>query len=51
MSRRMLEGSGINRIYLVTHAWHMARARYAFYKKRGYDINVNAIEAERRKES
>jgi len=29
----------------------LARARYAFYKKRGYDINVNAIEAERRKES
>ena len=25
-----------------------ARARYAFYKKRGYDIRVNAIEAERR---
>ena len=25
-----------------------ARARYAFYRKRGYDIRVNAIEAERR---
>jgi DNA polymerase-3 subunit chi len=25
-----------------------ARARYSFYKKRGYDIRVNAIEAERR---
>ena len=25
-----------------------ARARYAFYKKRGYDIRVNSIEAERR---
>lgn len=25
-----------------------ARARYAFYKKRGYEIRVNAIEAERR---
>ena len=25
-----------------------ARARYAFYKKRGYDIRVNPIEAERR---
>jgi DNA polymerase-3 subunit chi len=24
-----------------------ARARYSFYKKRGYDISVNAIEAER----
>jgi DNA polymerase-3 subunit chi len=26
-----------------------ARARYAFYKKRGYEIQVNAIEGERRK--
>ena len=26
-----------------------ARARYAFYRKRGYDIQVNAIEGERRK--
>jgi DNA polymerase III subunit chi len=26
-----------------------ARARYVFYSKRGYDIKVNAIEAERRK--
>jgi len=26
----------------------LARARYSFYKKRGYDIRVNAIEAERR---
>lgn len=25
-----------------------ARARYAFYNKRGYDIQVNAIEGERR---
>ncbi|MGE5094800.1 MAG: DNA polymerase III subunit chi [Betaproteobacteria bacterium] len=25
-----------------------ARARYAFYRKRGYDIRVNAIEGERR---
>jgi DNA polymerase-3 subunit chi len=25
-----------------------ARARYSFYKKRGYDIRVNPIEAERR---
>ena len=25
-----------------------ARARYAFYKKRGYEIRVNAIEAERK---
>ena len=26
---------------------HLARARYVFYKKRGYDIQVNAIEGER----
>ena len=26
-----------------------ARSRYSFYKQRGYDIQVNAIEAERRK--
>ena len=26
----------------------LARARYAFYQKRGYDIRVNDIEAERR---
>jgi DNA polymerase-3 subunit chi len=26
-----------------------ARARYSFYRQRGYDIQVNAIEAERRK--
>ena len=25
-----------------------ARARYVFYRKRGYDIRINAIEAERR---
>ena len=25
-----------------------ARARYAFYRQRGYDIRVNAIEGERR---
>ena len=28
----------------------LARSRYVFYQKRGYDIRVNAIEAERRKE-
>ena len=26
----MLSGAGITRIYLVTHAWHMPRAHYAF---------------------
>lgn len=29
-SYRMLNAAGITRVYLVTHAWHMARARYAF---------------------
>jgi uncharacterized SAM-binding protein YcdF (DUF218 family) len=29
-SFRLLNMAGITRIYLVTHAWHMARARYAF---------------------
>ena len=29
-SYQMLNADGIKRIYLVTHAWHMARARFAF---------------------
>lgn len=29
-SRSMLKAAGINRIYLVTHAWHMRRAVLAF---------------------
>jgi len=29
-SRLVLRASGIHRIYLVTHAWHMPRARLAF---------------------
>jgi uncharacterized SAM-binding protein YcdF (DUF218 family) len=29
-SFHVLTGAGIKRIYLVTHAWHMPRARYAF---------------------
>ena len=28
----------------------LARARYKFYRERGYDIQVNAIEAERRRD-
>jgi DNA polymerase-3 subunit chi len=28
----------------------LARARYAFYRKRGYDIHVNELDAEPRKE-
>ena len=30
LSRRALDAAGIQRIYLVTHAWHMPRARLAF---------------------
>lgn len=30
LSQRMLKPAGIDRIYLVTHAWHMRRARVAF---------------------
>jgi uncharacterized SAM-binding protein YcdF (DUF218 family) len=29
-ARQLLEPAGVNRIYLVTHAWHMPRARLAF---------------------
>jgi uncharacterized SAM-binding protein YcdF (DUF218 family) len=29
-TRRVLELAGISRVYLVTHAWHMPRARLAF---------------------
>jgi uncharacterized SAM-binding protein YcdF (DUF218 family) len=30
LSHRVLSGAGIQSIYLVTHAWHMRRARLAF---------------------
>ena len=33
MSAAMLRAAGIKRIYLVTHAWHMARARLAFERQ------------------
>ncbi len=29
-SKKLLEAEGIRRIYLVTHAWHMPRAEWAF---------------------
>jgi uncharacterized SAM-binding protein YcdF (DUF218 family) len=32
LSQEMLKPAGINRIYLVTHAWHMPRAVQAFQK-------------------
>lgn len=36
-SYRLLHAAGINRIYLVTHAWHMPRALYAF-RKAGFEV-------------
>ncbi len=36
-SYRMLHAAGIRRIYLVTHAWHMPRALYAF-RKAGFEV-------------
>jgi uncharacterized SAM-binding protein YcdF (DUF218 family) len=33
----MLGPAGIRRIYLVTHAWHMPRARFAF-ERAGFDV-------------
>jgi len=36
-SYRLLQPEGIKRIYLVTHAWHMPRALYAF-RKAGFEV-------------
>jgi uncharacterized SAM-binding protein YcdF (DUF218 family) len=36
-SARILRAAGIKRVYLVTHAWHMARARLAF-ERQGIDV-------------
>jgi uncharacterized SAM-binding protein YcdF (DUF218 family) len=36
-SARILRTAGVQRIYLVTHAWHMARARLAF-RRAGFDV-------------
>jgi uncharacterized SAM-binding protein YcdF (DUF218 family) len=36
-SRQLLQQAGINRIYLVTQAWHMPRARLAF-EAVGFDV-------------
>ena len=30
LSARILRGQGVSRVLLVTHAWHMPRARLAF---------------------
>lgn len=37
LSHTMLAAAGVNRIYLVTHAWHMPRARYAF-ERVGFEV-------------
>jgi uncharacterized SAM-binding protein YcdF (DUF218 family) len=36
-ARRILRETGISRIYLVTHAWHMPRARHAF-EQAGFQV-------------
>lgn len=36
-SFQVLGAAGVRRIYLVTHAWHMPRARYAF-ESAGFDV-------------
>lgn len=36
-SKKILAVAGIRRIYLVTHAWHMPRARWAFVNA-GFDV-------------
>lgn len=36
-SRQLLDRDGIQRIYLVTHAWHMPRARLAF-EHAGFEV-------------
>lgn len=37
LSHRVLSGEGIRRIYLVTNAWHMRRARFAF-ERAGFSV-------------
>ncbi len=43
LSRLMLEPAGIRRIVLVTHAWHMPRARLAF-EHAGFSVVPAAVE-------
>ncbi len=37
LSRQMLKQAGVNRIYLVTHAWHMPRALHTF-QAAGFEV-------------
>lgn len=37
LSHRLLSASGVRRVYLVTHAWHMPRARLAF-EHAGFEV-------------
>jgi uncharacterized SAM-binding protein YcdF (DUF218 family) len=39
MSAPLLKAAGVQRIYLVTHAWHMARARLAF-ERQGFVVSA-----------
>jgi uncharacterized SAM-binding protein YcdF (DUF218 family) len=41
-TRRTLQQTGVSRIYLVTHAWHMPRARLAF-EEAGFTVIPAAI--------
>lgn len=38
-ARAILEAAGITRIYLITHAWHMPRARWAF-RQAGLEVHM-----------
>ena len=37
LSFRLLHSAGIQRVYLVTHAWHMPRAQFAF-ERSGFQV-------------
>lgn len=37
LTRRLVGGAGVKRVYLVTHAWHLPRARLAF-ERAGFEV-------------